>query len=134
MADQNDDRRRSALTQRQGTELSTDVDFGWVDPSWGARRRARGIGRTLDEYAGGMKIATRFVDAATDYQKSLREFELAREQRSLTPLMVEQQRHTRRDKGTKRDEQDQKCYGQRGVFGSVEVAVVGFDQRLVGTG
>ena len=91
MTDYNDDRRRTALAKKGATDLSPASDFGWVDPSWGARRRARGVGRTLDEYAGGMKIATRFVDAATDYQKSLREFELAREQRSLTPLMIEQQ-------------------------------------------
>jgi hypothetical protein len=92
MTDYSDDRRRSVLAKRPGTELSPASDFGWVDPSWGARRRARGIGRTLAEYVGGMEVAKRFVDAATDYQKSAQELELAREERTLTPMKIERER------------------------------------------
>ena len=39
-----------------------------------------------------MEVAKRFIDAGTEYQKSMREFELAREQRTLTPLQVEVER------------------------------------------
>jgi hypothetical protein len=92
MTDCDDQRRRNALSKKSGAELSTDVDFGWVDPSWSARRHARGVGRALEEYVGGLEVGKRFVDAATQVQRSLRDFELAREQRSLTPLAIDQQR------------------------------------------
>jgi hypothetical protein len=92
VTDYNDDRRRSALAKKGGTEISPVSDFGWVDPSWGARRRARGIGRTLEEYVGGLEVAKRFVDAATEYQRSVGEFELARDRRSLVPAFIEKER------------------------------------------
>jgi len=92
MTDYDDERRRSALAKKSGAELSTDIDFGWVDPSWGARRRARGVGRALEEYVSGLEAGKRFVDAAAEVQRGLRDFELARKQRSLTPLAIEQQR------------------------------------------
>lgn len=92
MADYNDEHRRTALEKRAGTDLSPASDFGWVDPSRGARRRARGIGRTLQEYVGGLEVAKRFTDAAAEYQRSVGEFELARERRSLVPLYVEKER------------------------------------------
>jgi hypothetical protein len=92
MTDYDDERRRTALTTRANHDLSPGSDFAWVDPSWSSRRRGRAIGKTLQEYTGGLEIAKRFLDVGTGYQQSMRAFELAREQRSLTPLMIEQQR------------------------------------------
>jgi len=92
MTDYDDDQRRTALAKKPGAEIAAATDFSWVDPSWSARRRARGLGKTLEEYAGGLQVAKRFLDAATECQKSLQALEHAREERSLTPLRIEVER------------------------------------------
>lgn len=87
-------RRGTALTKRPGAEIAAATDFSWVDPSWSARRRARNVGKTLEEFAGGLQVAKRFLDAATECQKSLQALEHARAERSLTPLRIEVERQS----------------------------------------
>src|SRR6266567_940552 len=81
--------RPPAETRRGG--VSAYYDFSGIDTSWRARRRGRALGRALDERAGGLKVAKRWADAATAFERSHQELELARARRQLLPQMLEEE-------------------------------------------